>query len=579
MTGRTTLSSLLEMLADAAAMGAGKSDLMDKLQSRADAAHAFEAKAAPCLATVEASTAAASTQPADADIDMSAGEVDKEPAASTSAVDTVSAPPKKVSLAELEALVQEGQGIGIKLDSLTDLTRLLNTARAWTQQAEFCLTGKEPQTAKNRKHHQRPSLGKATSLVEELQSMAVTLPHAEELSNKQQQALKWVDRAGQVLEQGNLGQHLTDVQAVVGEGTAFGLEMPELTQLDALVKAIQWNSKVRAALRLKPDDTAQMATVTSSHQVGDAQHPATSRGSPAAAQAPLDPPATSSIIPATAPSSNDLPYAPELQTGSGDNPTASQQAGAGLVAQPGNIGQLGGMEQALSMSVLPLAERLSLAEAEELFEQGGKLPVEASLLQGLQTLMEAGQQWEAQVICHKACQQHSQCMLCLSHQCLLCLSEILCFVAWECVAAWDGVLAGNWCYHTCCVVLQPHKQNLRALVNASSIWCVPNLLLTCTSGRLAGRISVRQSCMHKCMKACRRTHEQDAELLKCTGCRPSSRLLPEEAPVVITEKLKHFFSLHRLQTCCLVRLRAQVRPTTAAAASALLGCSSCLPRG
>ena len=458
MTGRTTLSALLEMLAEAAAMG-GKSDLMDKLQSRADAAHAFEAKAAPCLATVEASTAAgASTHSADADIDMSAGEVHKEPAASTSSVDTASGPPQKVSLAELEALVQEGQGIGIKLDSLTDLTRLLNTARAWTQQAEYCLTGKEPQTAKNRKHHQRPSLGKATSLVDELQSLAVTLPHAEELCNKQQQALKWVDKARQVLEQGNLGQHLTDVQAVVGEGTALGLEMPELTQLDALVKAIQWNSQVRAALRLKPDDTAQMATVASSHQVGDAQHPATSRGSPAAVLAPLDPPATSSITPA--PSSSDLPYAPELQTGSGDNPTASQQAGADLVAQPGNSGQLGGMVQALFVGVIPLAERLSLAEVEELFEQGGELPVEASLLQRLQTLMETGQQWEAQVRCHRACQQHSRCMLCLFHHCLLWLSEILCCVAWECVAAWDGVLAGNWCYHTCCGVLQPHSSRL-----------------------------------------------------------------------------------------------------------------------
>ncbi len=448
------------MLADAAAMGAGKSDLTDKLQSRADAAHAFEAKAAPCLATVEASTAVASTQPADTDTDMSAAEVDKEPAASTSAVDTASAPPKKVSLAELEGLVQEGQGIGIKLDSLTDLNRLLNTARAWTQQAEFCLTGKEPQTAKNRKHHQRPSLGKANSLVEELQSMAVTLPHAEELCNKQQQALKWVDKARQVLEQGNLGQHLTDVQAVVDEGTAFGLEMPELTQLDALVKAIQWNGKVRAALRLKPDDTAQIATVASAHQVGDVQHPATSKGNPAAALAPLEPPATSSTTPA--PSSNDLPYAPELQTGSGDNPTALQQAGADLVAPPGNSGQLGGVIQALSVGVIPLAERLSLAEAEELFVQGGELPVEVCLLQRLQTLMEAGQQWEAQVRCHKACQQHSRCMLCLFHHCLLCsfAVKMLGFVAGESVAAWDVVLAGNWCYHTCCVILQPHSSRL-----------------------------------------------------------------------------------------------------------------------
>ena len=489
MTGRTTLSSLLEMLADAAAMGAGKSDLVDKLQSRADAARAFEAKAAPCLATVEASTAATSTQSADTDIEMSAGEVDKEPAASTSAVDTASGPPKKVSLAELEALVQEGQGIGIKLDSLTDLTRLLNTARAWTQQAEFCLTGKEPQTAKNRKHHQRPSLGKATSLVDELQSMAVILPHAEELCNKQQQALKWANKARQVLEQGNLGQRLTDVQAVVGEGTAFGLEMPELTQLDALVKAIQWNSKVRAALRLKPDDTAQMATFASSHQAGDTQHPATIRGSPAPAEAPLDPPTMSSITTATAPSSNDLPYAPGLQTGSGDSPTASQQAGADSVAQPGNSGQLGGPVQALSTGgsgVIPLAERLSLAEAEELFEQGSELPVEVFLLQRLQTLMETGQQWEAQVSCHRLGQQHSL----LQVVCRVCAIIACGYLQLRYFALWPVkhemlCLPGTGA-HTYCIALQPHKQTL------SPCQCIQHLvfsklLLTCTSGRDAGR--------------------------------------------------------------------------------------------
>lgn len=255
MTGRTTLSALLEMLADAAAMGAAKSDLMDKLQSRADAAKAFEAKAAPCLATVGAAACAAIVG-AEASTDLNRAAVtagfDTEAAGPTMEGDTSSAQ-TRVSLAALESLVQEGQGIGIKLDSLTDLTRLLNTARAWSQQAEFCLTGKEPQTTKHKKQHQRPSLEKVITLVHELQSMAVVLPHAEELCSKQQQAEHWVGRARQVLEQGNLGQNLPDVQALVDQGIAFGLEMPELTQLTALVKAIEWNSRVRMALRL-PDE-------------------------------------------------------------------------------------------------------------------------------------------------------------------------------------------------------------------------------------------------------------------------------------------------------------------------------------
>lgn len=372
------------MLADAAAMGAGKSDLMDKLQLRADNARAFEAKAAPCLATVEASTTAASTsakdtagaeatEVADADAGQSSASAhNTEAAASTASVSATPAVQHKVSLAELEALVQEGQGIGIKLDSLTDLTRLLNTARVWSQQAEFCLTGKEPQAAKNRKQHQRPSLERATNLVHELQSMAVLLPQAEELCSKQQQALKWVDKATHVLEQGNLGQHLADVQAVVNEGTAFGLEMPELTQLDALVKAIQWNSQVKAALKLQPHAQLQSSlpkqqedTVNDTQQAGEqAQGPglqSQQEGQP-----------------------NDLPSqgidAQAARIQAVQQPPAA--APAGPPADPSNT---------------PVAERLTLTDAEALFEQGTELLVEEPLLQRLQELMESGQEWEAQV--------------------------------------------------------------------------------------------------------------------------------------------------------------------------------------
>lgn len=414
VTGRTTLSALLDMLAEAAAMGAGKSDLMDKLQSRADSARAFETKAAPCLATVEASfpaapvyamdtTSAAAVQStpvldSEAAADSTLG-VDTAAAESTPVVDAANAALRKVSLAELEALVQEGQGIGIKLDSLTDLTRLLNSARAWAQQAEFCLTGKELHTAKNKKHPQRPSLEQATSLMAELPGMAVVLPLAEELCSKQQQAMEWVDKARGVLEQGNLGQRLGHVQAVVDEGTAFGLQMPELTQLDALVRAIQWNSMARSALRLAPEVGVQSVPDGSIIQGQDgaqaqtAQESHSHRGSPAPAGPSPDP----SIPP---PSASDLPLqqqTSQLQVSSSDAHPGSQQTGASSAAPPNSL--TSGGAQGLPMctaGVTPLAERLTLAEAEELFEQGGELPVEEPVLQRLQVLVETGLQWEAQ---------------------------------------------------------------------------------------------------------------------------------------------------------------------------------------
>ena len=368
VTGRTTLSFLLEMLAEAAAMGAGKSDLMDKLQLRADSARAFEAKAAPCLATVEASAEAVmvdaepatSTTPVDAS-GASVDRVDTSAAAvSTSSVDTpavgmvptgVTTPSsQKISLAELESLVQEGHSIGVKLDSPTDLTRLMNSARTWSQQAEYCLTGREPHPGKTKKHHPRPSLDKVTDLVSQLPTMAVTLPHAAELCERQHRALNWVDRARQVLEQGNLHQNLPEVQAIVEAGTALGLEMPELTHLDSLVKAIQWNTRVRTALSLHPEASRMSLQLPAGQE---------------------------QLAPSEAQCCPVQPVQPSLGDG---------------------LGPAGGLvSQGSSAPVVPYTDRLSLAEAEALCEQGGLLPVEERLLQRLQELMQAGQQWGTQV--------------------------------------------------------------------------------------------------------------------------------------------------------------------------------------
>lgn len=403
MTGRTTLSALLEMLADAAAMGAGKSEVMDKLQLRADNAQAFEAKAAPCLAAVEAAAAAtdmeSATPPAAVGTDVPAGttQAAEPPTAadttaattntdsSTAAADTgdagpsaaqVPAQPAKISLAELESLVQEGQGIGVKLDSLTDLTRLLHTAQACSQQAEYCLTGKELHPGKHKRHHQRPSLEKVTTLVSELQQIPVLLPQAADLCTRQRQAFGWVDMAVRVLQQGNLGQHLSDVQAVVHQGTALGLEMPELTQLDALVRAIEWNSRVKQALRLQ---TAPPPAVPAPQQLPAAEQPPGMCGLEQQG-------GQGSVLEVPRADTTSSVGGPEGERGSPAPAGPSVQAPAsGLVQTAG---------------VVPWSERLTLSEAEALVEQGQELPVEPAVLQHLVELTESGQRWETQASLH-----------------------------------------------------------------------------------------------------------------------------------------------------------------------------------
>lgn len=356
---------------------------MDKLEMRADSARAFEAKAAPCLAAVAAAaagTAAAAAPQAEgtvaaADTSPSMEDADASTAAAVAADagGAVSPPlpvqPAKLTLAELECLVQEGQAIGIKLDSLTDISRLLHTAQAWSQQAEHCLTGKEPHVGKHKRHQPRPSLQKVNSLMSELQYIAVLLPQAEALGKRQQAAHDWVDQAVRVLQQGNLGQHLSDVQAVVCQGAALGLEMPELTQLDALVRAIEWNSRVKQALRLPAYAVPGHQHGSASNQVPDANglHPWQQEGQGATPQAP-----EGSVL------------------------TARPEGNRGSPAPAGPSAQALGSGPVESSGGTPLPERLTLSEAEVLAEQGKELPVEPAVLQHLVELMECGQRWEMQ---------------------------------------------------------------------------------------------------------------------------------------------------------------------------------------
>ena len=401
MSGRITLSALLEMLADAAAMDAGKSDIMDKLQTRADNAKAFEARAAPCLAAVEAAAAACTAAAMEAAAPTAAADTKEAQESATAAdasvtmVDTdgstaaadsgapgsaaLQAQPAKITLAELESLVQDGQAIGIKLDSLTELTRLLHTARAWSQQAEYCLTGKEPHIGKHKRNQPQPSLQKVNSLVSELQYFAVLLPQAEDLCKRQQEACNWVEKAARVLQQDNLGRHLPDVQAVVHQGAAFALEMPELTQLDALVRAIEWNNQVKQALRLS---TAPPHAVLAQQQQQ---------------QVTAQPPEANKLQVMQQESQSALP---EVLKAEASTVVGRPEGDRGSPFPAGPSAQASGSGPYQNGKAISMPERLTLSEAEVLAEQGQNLPVDPAALQDLVELVEGGQRWEMQASMH-----------------------------------------------------------------------------------------------------------------------------------------------------------------------------------
>ena len=428
VTGRISLTVLLETLEDASTMGAEDSDLKHRLQERADKAQALEQQAAACLTSIQtASTGAA-----------------------------------RVDLAELEALMQEGHSIGIKMDSLTELAAFVSAAKAWDQQAAFCLTGQEAQHAKRGKV-QTPSLATVTELLQQHASLAVAVPHAQALLEKQQQAVSWVDSAVRALEHCNLQQHLPDVQAIVDSGLALNLEMPELTQLDSLVRAIQWNDRVRRAFglpqaalakqgvtdasakrvdteetgkqaatsviqqeppaadasaepmrvdstgahqtRMEPTQAGQTLTANTSTQPAQAvadQAESVKTSAPAGpAEVPTQHATSAHAEQATPQSATPSAQQTDAQPGhesqtlhqQRDQPNHVSQAVHQLANQPGASREVGHQRAEASWH-----ERVTLAEAEQLVEQGQQLPVEEALLHQLHTLTQIGQHWQAQVI-------------------------------------------------------------------------------------------------------------------------------------------------------------------------------------
>ena len=217
---------------------------------------------------------------------------------------------------------------------------------------------------------------------------------------------------------------LLDAQAVVDQGSALGLEMPELTELDAVVRAIRWNSTVSAALGLPvaspsaaplpaPQATEEVqAAEAASHTVDKTQLPSTSMAQPDALQQPK---AASGDSAKAQTESEEV--TPEDKAGGPANPSPDPIKRLNFNSQPPTpSGSAAVPQQSLAASgqtdaqldstqaagvatarVVKPAERLTLEEAEGLLEEGKELPVEERLLEQLVQLVDAGQQWEAQV--------------------------------------------------------------------------------------------------------------------------------------------------------------------------------------
>lgn len=177
------------------------------------------------------------------------------------------------------------------------------------------------------------------------------------------------------------------VQVIVDEGLALGLEMPELTQLDSLVRAITWKTQVRRALGLPdspPPKQQHPGGVPQLRHMQDASASAEEQDLGVAAQSRTVQDSSGSA------EQHEQPAEPLQQTPLADTGSPPPAGPVELNAEQDGSAAMAAAEAPQQ------PQPITLAHAEELAEQGHQLPIDSTLLQQLTSLVEVGQYWQVQ---------------------------------------------------------------------------------------------------------------------------------------------------------------------------------------
>lgn len=256
---------------------------------------------------------------------------------------------------------------------------------------------------------------------------------------KQRVARQWVDRCQQAQQQPITEARLPELQTLVEAGAAVGLQMPELSQLQAEVGAVHWTAtvgKAMAALEAHQAGSKQSGSAgpSQTRQEPEARPTAAgpSRGQADAGSKPMDirlPPwpdavpqqqqqapsaelAWTPVLHVAAPeppasatspmmsSVETLPgwaQAPPAAQSAAQQPPAQQpawqlSAAAGLAEHQQPVSEPNG-------AAATAPHLLDLHVAASLVKQGRKLPVDSGLLEQLTVLVVQAEEWEEQVSC------------------------------------------------------------------------------------------------------------------------------------------------------------------------------------
>ena len=166
----------------------------------------------------------------------------------------------KPSLKVLKSLVSEGERIPYELPGLSDLKSFVARCNEWVDEAMNYTTRKHQNRRKNERAWRKGNLAKAAELeerdreVRKIENMHRLLAKAEEISFDCPEITALAERSEDVAQFQRAARaalrdpgrcSTQEIEALAEEGKVFNLDIPEVEELDQVVRQMKWNEQAR----------------------------------------------------------------------------------------------------------------------------------------------------------------------------------------------------------------------------------------------------------------------------------------------------------------------------------------------
>ena len=187
------------------------------------------------------------------------------------------------SLKSMRSLVTEGEKIPYDLPGLPDLKHFVDRCNEWVEEAMNYITRKQQNRRKNEKAWRKGNPAKAAEMEErdkelrKIENIRKLLAEADKISfdcpeiNTLRQRSEDIDQFQRDAKSAllNLGLHSTqDFEDLAERGKGFNVDVPEVEELEKVVKQMRWNDQARD-VRAQPQTLGDVETfITQAAELG-----------------------------------------------------------------------------------------------------------------------------------------------------------------------------------------------------------------------------------------------------------------------------------------------------------------------